>query len=54
MSQVKASPAIIRYIQRRNGVTDRAANLTAAMNLTLDRIAAAVSQNAPVSQSAAA
>jgi hypothetical protein len=43
MSQVKASPAIIRYIQRRNGVTDRAANLSSAMNLTLDRIAAAVS-----------
>jgi uncharacterized protein YndB with AHSA1/START domain len=39
MSQAKASPAIIRYLQRRNGVTDRAANLQAAMETTLARIA---------------
>jgi Polyketide cyclase / dehydrase and lipid transport len=41
VTQVKASPAIIRYIQRRNGVTDRAANLSDAMTVTLDRIALA-------------
>lgn len=40
--QTKPSPAIIRLIQRRNGVTDRAANLRSAMELTLTRIAAAV------------
>jgi Polyketide cyclase / dehydrase and lipid transport len=43
MSQAKASPAIIRFIQRRNGVTDRAANLFDAMTVTLDRLAASVS-----------
>jgi uncharacterized membrane protein len=40
MVQTKPSPAIIRYLQRRNGVTDRAANLRDAMNTTLDRLAA--------------
>jgi hypothetical protein len=43
MSQAKPSPAIIRYIQRRNGVNDRAANLFDAMTTTLDRLAASVS-----------
>ncbi len=38
MSQTKASPAIIRLIQRRNGVTDRAANLRNAMETTLTRL----------------
>jgi uncharacterized protein YndB with AHSA1/START domain len=41
MAQKKASPAIIRLIQRRNGVTDRAANLREAMEITLGRLAAA-------------
>jgi hypothetical protein len=44
MSQVKASPAIIRFIQRRNGVNDRAANLHDAMSTTLDRLASAAMQ----------
>jgi hypothetical protein len=39
MTQQRPSPAIIRFIQRRNGVTDRAANLRSAMTLTLDRLA---------------
>ncbi len=39
MAQAKPSPAIIRLIQRRNGVTDRAANLRAAMETTLTRLA---------------
>lgn len=39
MVQTKPSPAIIRFIQRRNGVVDRAANLRESMNITLDRIA---------------
>lgn len=43
MVQAKTSPAIIRYLQRRNGVTDRAANLRDAMSTTLDRLAAAAS-----------
>ena len=41
MVQAKRSPAIIRLIQRRNGVTDRAANLREAMNTTLAGLAAA-------------
>jgi uncharacterized protein YndB with AHSA1/START domain len=41
MSQAKASPAVIRLIQRRNGVTDRAANLREAMHTTLTRLASA-------------
>ncbi len=41
MAQTKASPALIRLIQRRNGVTDRADNLRAAMETTLTRLAAA-------------
>jgi hypothetical protein len=51
MSQAKASPAIIRFIQRRNGVTDRAANLFDSMTVTLERLAASVS--APTSTMAA-
>ncbi len=43
MVQTKTSPAIIRYLQRRNGVTDRAANLADAMHTTLDRLANAAS-----------
>jgi uncharacterized protein YndB with AHSA1/START domain len=39
MAQTKASPAMIRFIQRRNGVTDRAAHLRDAMTTTLDRLA---------------
>lgn len=39
MCQRKASPFIIRFIQRRNGITDRASNLFDAMTLTLDRLA---------------
>jgi uncharacterized protein YndB with AHSA1/START domain len=41
MSQQKPSPAIIRLVQRRNGVTDRAANLRSAMETTLARLATA-------------
>ncbi len=41
MSQAKPSPAVIRLIQRRNGVTDRAANLRSAMETTLSRLATA-------------
>jgi hypothetical protein len=43
MVQTKPSPAIIRYLQRRNGVTDRAANLREAMTTTLNRLADAAS-----------
>jgi Polyketide cyclase / dehydrase and lipid transport len=42
MAQTKASSALIRWFQRRAGVTDRAANLRAAMALTLDKVAAVV------------
>lgn len=41
MVQTKASSPLIRWFQRRAGVTDRAANLRAAMTTTLERIAAA-------------
>ena len=40
MRQDRPSPAIIRFMQRRAGVTDRAANLRSAMATTLDRVAA--------------
>jgi uncharacterized protein YndB with AHSA1/START domain len=36
------SPAIIRFIQRRNGVTDRSAHLADGMRATLANLAAAV------------
>jgi hypothetical protein len=41
MAQTKASSPLIRWFQRRAGVTDRAANLHAAMTTTLERVAAA-------------
>ena len=41
MVQTKSSPAIIRLIQRLNGVTDRPANLRNAMHTTLARLAEA-------------
>lgn len=40
--QTKPSPAVIRFIQRRNGVTDRAAHLREGMRATLANLAAAV------------
>jgi hypothetical protein len=43
--QAKRSPLPIRMIQKRNGVTDRAAVLRAGMVTTLDRIAIAASQD---------
>lgn len=39
MIQQKASPAPIRFLLRRNGITDRAAHLRAGMATTLDRLA---------------
>ncbi len=39
MVQSRRSPGIIRFIQRRNGVTDRAAHLRSAMETTLARLA---------------
>lgn len=41
MVQTKVSSALIRWFQRRAGVTDRAANLRAAMTTTLERVAVA-------------
>jgi Polyketide cyclase / dehydrase and lipid transport len=40
VTQTKRSPLPIRVIQRLNGVTDRSANLLAAMVTTLERLAA--------------
>lgn len=40
MVQQKASSSLIRWFQRRAGVTDRAANLRDAMTITLERVAA--------------
>ena len=40
--QAAPSPAIIRFIQRRNGVTDRSAHLEAGMRTTLANLAAAI------------
>lgn len=41
MSQQVPSPALIRFLQRRAGVTDRAEHLRSGMITTLDRLAAA-------------
>lgn len=41
MVQAKASPLLIRWLQRRAGATDRAANLRDAMTTTLERVASA-------------
>jgi hypothetical protein len=41
MSQDKPSPAIIRFLQRRAGVTDRAAHLRSGMTTTLTNLATA-------------
>lgn len=41
MVQTKPSPALIRWMQRRAGVTDRAEHLRTAMSTTLGRVAAA-------------
>jgi Polyketide cyclase / dehydrase and lipid transport len=41
MTQTRPSPRIVRFIQRRNGVTDRADHLRQAMVVTLDRLAKA-------------
>lgn len=42
VSQDRPSPTIIRWLQRRAGVTDRSAHLTAGMTVTLNRLAAAL------------
>jgi hypothetical protein len=41
VEQAKVSPAFIRFLQRRAGVTDRAACLHDGMTVTLERLAAA-------------
>jgi hypothetical protein len=41
MSQTTPSPAFIRFMQRRAGAVDRAADLRRGMIVTLDRLAAA-------------
>jgi hypothetical protein len=48
MVQTKASPLPIRLLLRRAGVTDRAANLRDAMNVTLERLEATAVSAAPV------
>ncbi len=45
IEQSKPSPAIIRFMQRRAGVTDRSANLRSAMATTLQRLAAVATNN---------
>jgi hypothetical protein len=46
MVQTKASSPLIRWFQRRAGVTDRAANLRAAMTTTLERVAVVAERQA--------
>jgi hypothetical protein len=46
VEQTKPSPAFIRFLQRRAGVTDRAAHLRDGMTTTLDRLAAAATASA--------
>lgn len=54
MTQDKPSPAVIRFIQRRNGVTDRSAHLRSAMVTTLRRLADAATGPATASATASA
>jgi hypothetical protein len=42
VAQDRPSPALIRFLQRRAGVSDRAANLRSAITTTLANLAAAV------------
>ncbi len=42
MNQEKPTGAFIRFLQRRNGVTDRETNLTEGMETTLERLAETV------------
>jgi len=44
VSQQRPSPALIRFFQRRAGVTDRSANLRQAMETTLQRLCVAAEQ----------
>ena len=46
MRQDRPSPFLIRMLQRRAGVTDRAANLRAGMTTTLERVAVAAEHHA--------
>jgi hypothetical protein len=46
MVQQKVSSPLIRWFQRRAGVTDRAAHLQSAMTTTLERVAAAAERQA--------
>ena len=46
MCQRRRSPWIIRFLQRRGGVTDRAAHLHDAMTVTLERLGAAANAGA--------
>jgi Polyketide cyclase / dehydrase and lipid transport len=48
MRQDRPSIFLVRFLQRRAGVTDRAANLHASMTTTLERVAA-VAERQPVS-----
>ena len=49
MRQDRPSIFLVRLLQRRAGVTDRAANLHASMTTTLERVAA-VAERQPVSR----
>lgn len=46
LSQTKRLPAFIRLLQKRAGITDRAADLEAAMRVTLDNLGAAAEASA--------
>ena len=48
--QQRPLPAPIRFLQRRAGVTDRAANLREGMTITLQRLSAAATSTTPNSQ----
>jgi Polyketide cyclase / dehydrase and lipid transport len=51
MSQERRSPAPIRFLQRRAGVTDRAAHLRQGMTTTLERLALMATQHPGVTSS---
>jgi len=52
MSQDAPLNLFIRFLQRRNGVTDRAAHLADGMHTTLDRLAAAATSTNPTQSTA--
>lgn len=51
VTQERPSPALVRFFQRRAGVTDRSAHLATGMATTLDRLAVAAARHSTAAAS---